>query len=276
VTTPPRRLWLLLLVAAVVVVVVVVVTTRGSSRPPTTAALPLRTVAQLGLPGDTSRFDHASLDMRRGLLFIAHLGASEVIEVDIRAHRVVRTIPNLSQVHGVLVVPALRRVYVTATGSNQMVSLEEDTDLVWSPDRLADHLLALINGAQHSLDVEQEEFGDTALVNAIVTDARRGVAVRVVVENQNGTYNTQLNQVTAAGGKTTTYPSNTGFFIHAKTIIADIGTSTAKIYLGSENFSDNSLNHNRELGVIINDTSVLSGVESAFTADFNHTPSGGT
>ncbi|HEY0807790.1 MAG TPA: hypothetical protein VGD84_22180 [Pseudonocardiaceae bacterium] len=42
------------------------------------------------------------------------------------------------------------------------------------------------------------------------------------------------------------------------------------------NFSDNSVNHNRELGVIINDTSVLSGVESAFTADFNHTPSGGT
>jgi len=33
----------------------------------------------------------------RGLLFIAHLGASEVIEVDIRTRQVVRTIPNLSQ-----------------------------------------------------------------------------------------------------------------------------------------------------------------------------------
>ena len=129
----------------------------------------------------------------------------------------------------------------------------------------------MINGAQHSLDVEQEEFGDTTLVNAIVADARRGVAVRVVVENLNSAYTTELNQVTAAGGKTTTYTSSTGFYIHAKTIIADLGTSTAKVFLGSENFSDNSLNHNRELGLIVSDASILSGVESAFTADFNHT-----
>jgi DNA-binding beta-propeller fold protein YncE len=81
----------------------------------------------MALPGDGSRFDYASLDADRGLLFIAHLGASEVIEVDVHAHRVVRTIGNVSQVHGVLVVPALHRVYATATGSNQVVSLDEDT-----------------------------------------------------------------------------------------------------------------------------------------------------
>ena len=63
----------------------------------------------------------------RGLLFIAHLGESQVIEVDVHAHRVVRTINNLSQVHGVLVVPKRGRVYATATGTNQMVALDEDT-----------------------------------------------------------------------------------------------------------------------------------------------------
>src|SRR2546430_15463231 len=81
----------------------------------------------MGLPGDGSRFDYASLDAGAGLLFVAHLGASEVVEIDVRAHRVVRTIPNLSQVHGVLVVPARHRVYATATGGNRMVSLEEST-----------------------------------------------------------------------------------------------------------------------------------------------------
>jgi DNA-binding beta-propeller fold protein YncE len=50
-----------------------------------------------------------------------------VIEVDVRAHRVVRTITGLSQVHGVLVVPQRHQVYATATGSNQMVTLDEDT-----------------------------------------------------------------------------------------------------------------------------------------------------
>ena len=61
------------------------------------------------------------------MLFVAHLGASEVVEVDIHAGRVVRTIPNLAGVHGVLVVPALHRVYATATNANTMVSLDEDT-----------------------------------------------------------------------------------------------------------------------------------------------------
>ena len=148
-------------------------------------------------------------------------------------------------------------------------------DLVWSPTDSQSHLLTLINGAQHTLDVQEEEFGDTALVNAIVADANRGVTVRVVAENESSTYTTELNEVTAAGGKVTTYTSSTGFYIHAKAIVADYGTSTAKVFLGSENFSDNSLNHNRELGLIINDANVISGVEATFTADFNKVSSGG-
>jgi phosphatidylserine/phosphatidylglycerophosphate/cardiolipin synthase-like enzyme len=167
-------------------------------------------------------------------------------------------------------VAAVERVF-NADFAMTSITPTDGTDLVWSPTDSQSHLLSLVNGAQHSLDVEQEEFGDTALVNAIVADAKRGVAVRVVVENQNSSYTTQLNQVKAAGGRTTTYTSSTGFYIHAKAIVADIGTATAKVFLGSENFSDNSLNHNRELGLIVSDSGVLSGVEQAFTSDFNHT-----
>ena len=94
-----------------------------SSDPP----LPLRPVGEIPLPGDNSRFDYTSLDPQRGWLFIAHLGASEVVEVDMRAGRVVRTIPNISRVHGVLVVGPLNRVYATATGANQVVAIDETT-----------------------------------------------------------------------------------------------------------------------------------------------------
>jgi DNA-binding beta-propeller fold protein YncE len=93
------------------------------SEPP----LPLRAVGEVSLPGDNSRFDYASLDEQRGLLFIAHLGASEVVEVDVHANRVLRTIPNISSVHGVLVAPALNRVYATATSANQVVAIDETT-----------------------------------------------------------------------------------------------------------------------------------------------------
>jgi DNA-binding beta-propeller fold protein YncE len=124
-----RRRWLLLAAAAAVVIAVVVgaavAIVRG--RTPPRVSLPLRPAGELTLPGDSSRFDYASLDTTRGLLFIAHLGASEVIELDMHAGQVVRVIPGLSQVHGVLVVPQRHRVYATATSANQVVILDEDT-----------------------------------------------------------------------------------------------------------------------------------------------------
>ena len=92
---------------------------------PASLALPLKQVGAVPLPGDGSRFDYASLDPAAGLLFIAHLGASQVIEVDARANRVVRTIDGISDVHGVLAVPALHRVYATATGANALIALDE-------------------------------------------------------------------------------------------------------------------------------------------------------
>jgi PLD-like domain/Putative Ig domain len=147
------------------------------------------------------------------------------------------------------------------------ITPSDGADLVWSPTDSQTRLLALINGAQHSLDIEQEEFSDTALVNAVVAAANRGVTVRVVIEDPSS-YSSELNEVTAAGGKVTGYSSTTGFYIHAKTIIADYGTSTAKAFAGSENFSANSLNDNRELGLISTDSGVVSGLESTFSADF--------
>ncbi|WP_236573340.1 phospholipase D-like domain-containing protein [Streptomyces sp. GS7] len=164
-------------------------------------------------------------------------------------------------------VAAIEKVF-NADFAKTSVTPSDGTDLVWSPTDSQSHLLALIKGAKHSLDIQQEEFGDAALVNAIIADAKRGVTVRVVAENQHAKYNKQLKKVTAAGGKVATYTSSTGYYIHAKAIVADYGTSAAKVFAGSENFSSNSLNHNRELGLIVSDSAVVKGIEKAFTADF--------
>ncbi|MFJ5290679.1 phosphatidylserine/phosphatidylglycerophosphate/cardiolipin synthase family protein [Streptomyces sp. NPDC088348] len=167
-------------------------------------------------------------------------------------------------------VAAIEKVF-DADYAKTSVTPSDGTDLVWSPTDSQSHLLALVTGAKSSLDVQEEEFGDSALVNAVVADAKRGVTVRVVAENQSSKYSEELQKVTAAGGKVTTYTSSTGFYIHAKAIVADYGTSAAKVFAGSENFSDNSLNHNRELGLIVSDSAVISGIEKAFDADFRKT-----
>ncbi|WP_414696399.1 YncE family protein [Paraburkholderia sp.] len=91
-----------------------------------TGNLPLKHVGDVPLPGRTSRFDYESYDPGRHLLFIAHLGDSEVVVFDTLASRVVARIPGISPVHGVLVVPELSRVYASATGTNEVVAIEEN------------------------------------------------------------------------------------------------------------------------------------------------------
>lgn len=169
-------------------------------------------------------------------------------------------------------VSAITAVF-NADYTHSSITPSDGDDLVWSPTDSQTQLLALINGATKSLDIEQEEFSDTAIVNAIVAALNRGVAVRVVLEDPSS-YSSEVSEVENAGGKVTGYSSSTGFYIHAKTIIADYGTSSAKAFAGSENFSSNSLNDNRELGLITSDSGVVSGLESTFNGDFTGSAAG--
>jgi phosphatidylserine/phosphatidylglycerophosphate/cardiolipin synthase-like enzyme len=69
------------------------------------------------------------------------------------------------------------------------------------------------------------------------------------------------------------YSSSTGLYLHAKAIVADYGLSTAAAEVGSMNWTGNSLDDNRELGVILADTGVQSVVETQFDADYAAAPS---
>ncbi len=137
-----------------------------------TDALPLRTIATVALPGAATRFDYESLDPKTGFLFLAHLAASEVVVFDVRANRVVATIPNLDRVHGVLAVPSRGRVYATATGSNEVAVIDERTLAVVArvpggtyPDGMA---YDPRNGKLYVSD----ERGDTDTVIDTATNAR--------------------------------------------------------------------------------------------------------
>jgi cardiolipin synthase A/B len=142
-------------------------------------------------------------------------------------------------------------------------------NLVWSPTNSRAALTALIEGAGHSLLISQEEFADTGLQTLVEAALRRGVAVTLVQENLNGAYSPVLNSLKAAGAVIAIYSSKTGYYIHAKTVLADYGTPQASLFVGSENFSTDSLNKNRELGLIFSDPACITGVHAAITADYN-------
>jgi cardiolipin synthase A/B len=143
-------------------------------------------------------------------------------------------------------------------------------NLVWSPTNSQSALLGILNGATQSLYIEQEEMDDTTIESAIEAALKRGVAVTLVQENLTGSYTAVLQTFKADGAKVATYSSKTGYYIHAKAILADYGTPQAQLFLGSENFSSASLTKNRELGLIFNDATCMEGVYTAITADYNN------
>jgi phosphatidylserine/phosphatidylglycerophosphate/cardiolipin synthase-like enzyme len=144
-------------------------------------------------------------------------------------------------------------------------------------------LVALINSAQQSLDIEDEEFSDNAsngITDAVVAAAGRGVAVRVVVAggSTSSTQTTALNAVKGASGASVYVSSVTSGagtpsnpYLHAKAILVDCAAGTCKSgYVGSENMTTGSLSYNRELGVIVNDPAELAKVESAVNVDIGN------
>lgn len=90
-------------------------------------SLGLRLVADIPLEGGASRFDYQSIDPQRSLLFIAHLGAGQVIAFDLKQQQVAAYIPDVAGVHGLIAVPESARVYASATGSRQLAVIDETT-----------------------------------------------------------------------------------------------------------------------------------------------------
>jgi len=136
-------------------------------------------------------------------------------------------------------------------------------DLVWSPGS-EDEMLALINPAHTSLKIYNEEMADQAVTDALTQAALRGVDVQVTM-----TYSTSWKkafiQLAQAGVKVHTYASSAkNFYIHAKMILVDDTVA----FLGSENFSNGSLNDNRELGIILSDPALIQTLSATFSADF--------
>jgi len=150
--------------------------------------------------------------------------------------------------------------------TNAAVTPPTGDNLVWSPTNAQSSMVGLIAGAKATLLVENEEMSDDAIVSALASAATHGVAVSVIME-ASSSYTTELTTLQNAGVKIATY-SHGALYIHAKVMLADYGTSSAKAFVGSENFSHASLTENRELGLITSDRGIMTSLEGTLTSDF--------
>jgi phosphatidylserine/phosphatidylglycerophosphate/cardiolipin synthase-like enzyme len=138
-------------------------------------------------------------------------------------------------------------------------------DLVWSPGA-EDVLLSLIDSATGTLLLENEEMALPAATTALERAAKRGVHVTVVMTREDD-WAPDFDKLTRAGVVVRTYSPSASLYIHAKAIVVDDGTPRQKAFVGSQNFSSASLNHNRELGLVTADPTVVASLARTIKSD---------
>jgi len=142
----------------------------------------------------------------------------------------------------------------------------KNSELVWGPDHQRSTFLRLINGAQKTIWIYQQDFQDVGIAQAVAGAARSGVEVKIIMmpfpfsktEDKN-IPNQQI--MTEAGGQVRLQQTN---YMHAKVIIVD----GQEMYIGSGNFYPASIDQTRELGIIIKNPQQIKTVEETFMADW--------
>jgi phosphatidylserine/phosphatidylglycerophosphate/cardiolipin synthase-like enzyme len=143
------------------------------------------------------------------------------------------------------------------------IEMSSGDDLLWSPGA-KDETLYLINSASSTLDIYNEEMNDVVVEAALTAAAKRGVNVRVDMTYATN-WKPEFTNLTNGGVHVRTYASSSKkIYIHAKVIIVN-GTTA---FVGSQNFSNNSLEKNRELGIVLSAPAVISGLQHTFDTDW--------
>ncbi len=129
---------------------------------------------------------------------------------------------------------------------------------------------SLINSAHHTLLIEAEEMQDSNIEQAITGAAQRGVHVQVILPAPSGSSadsnSSGIDTIKQAGVQVR---EDSRLYMHAKIIVVD----GQKAFVGSENISTQSLDRNRELGIIISDQGVLNTLQQTFQQDWGDSQS---
>jgi DNA-binding beta-propeller fold protein YncE len=86
----------------------------------------LTLVAEVPLPGASSRFDYQEVDAATGRLVVAHMNDNSVLILDLRDGSVLKVVPNISTPRGVAIADDAGLIFASAM-PNQLVSIDATT-----------------------------------------------------------------------------------------------------------------------------------------------------
>ena len=126
-----------------------------------------------------------------------------------------------------------------------------------SPDNARERLTAFIAAARHELLIYDPKISDSAILRALADRVRAGVDVRII------------GKVAGAKAALTSekYP---GKRLHVRAMVRDGN----RVFLGSQSLRRLELDKRREVGLIVDDPSVVRGIHQTFEQDWAETPSG--
>lgn len=134
--------------------------------------------------------------------------------------------------------------------------------LIESPDTSRAALESLISNAQKSIDIEMEVVEDNEIID-LLSQKAKNATVRILAPpiSQLKANQKALQKLKQAGVMVKTLSSP---YIHAKLILSD----RSKAYIGSVNFSTQSMDSNRELGIILSDANITKVLANTFESDW--------
>lgn len=138
------------------------------------------------------------------------------------------------------------------------------THLIISPDNSRPAITSLIENARNSLDIETEDIDDPQIV-MILSSKCRQIKVRFIVPTFSQ-IKSNKNAVMKLIKGGCLVKSLTSPYMHAKLILAD----DTKAYIGSVNLSTQSLDENREVGIMLTQNDILFALSSTFEKDWEN------
>ena len=137
------------------------------------------------------------------------------------------------------------------------------THLIISPNNSREALTNLIKESKKSIEIEAEIVEDNQTIN-LLSEKAKNVQVEIIIPgfSQIQTNKQAVDRLKKAGIAVKTLSSP---YVHAKLILID----DVKAYIGSINLSSQSMDENRELGIILLQNQGINLLNSTFESDWN-------
>lgn len=137
------------------------------------------------------------------------------------------------------------------------------THLIVSPSNSRAALTTLMKDATKTIDIEMEYIEDEKIVS-LLSDKAKNTQIRLIIPtfSQFAANKDAARRLAQAGVSVKTLSSP---YIHAKMILID----SMKAYVGSINLSTQSMDENRELGIMISENESIKTLDGTFNSDWN-------